>query len=158
MTTVAISKDDELFRLRVEEIVYNVLRNRDLTVAEVVRIKEAIQSSIELILNKHGEELTETMKDEIKEKLKSCLGTCTSMQNGLISERLSAFKQAELMELVRSCISDAFKDHELKLAGQREEARKDEATNNYKVFGVITAITGIFFTGLSLLLKLLGVF
>jgi len=146
MTTVAISKDDELFRLRVEEIVYNVLRNRDLTVAEVVRIKEAIQSSIELILNKHGEELTETMKDEIKEKLKSC------------SERLSAFKQTELMELVRSCISDAFKDHELKLAGQREEARKDEATNNYKVFGVITAITGIFFTGLSLLLKLLGVF
>jgi Pyruvate/2-oxoacid:ferredoxin oxidoreductase gamma subunit len=76
--------ETEIFRLKVSEIVHSILRDRDLTVKEVQKIKDAIQASLELILSQH-----ETKSKEIFTRIavEQCMKAISEFKTELHKEK-----------------------------------------------------------------------
>jgi len=73
---------DKQSRLQVEAYVYDVLKNRDLTVTEVKKFKEALDSVLDILLSEtKGEILT-----EVKTLLKGCQEARKDVNKALVNE------------------------------------------------------------------------
>lgn len=59
------SISSENFKLKVENICYDVLRHRDMTFDEAQKIKEATQESISILINEHSNNCEKRRKEEI---------------------------------------------------------------------------------------------
>ena len=60
---------DDTFRLHVEEIIYKVLKDRDLTIPEKDAIKDALTDAWELLIARHKKNCDEDMQRKIDRSL-----------------------------------------------------------------------------------------
>ena len=173
--------EEDVFRLKVAEIVYNVLKDRDLTINEVNQIKEAIQSSLDLVLVKHSmdcqrarTEAVQTILDErltsITQELKSsatasalaCVDAfrredLETVVSATVNEILTNFKGAELLAIINTKLTECSLKNELKIRDEADKKKESAILRFFKVVALAISAAAILLSVVQLILKLFNI-
>jgi len=112
-------KEDEVFELKVEKIVHEVLNTRSLTVEESNKIRQAISDSLDLLLERKLSENRATSRNE--------------------RDRL----QNEILAEVNDRIKDAFAKHNEARAGDIRAECEKVIRRLYLLMGIVVAVLTI---------------
>ena len=152
---------DDVFRLKVGEIVYTILKERDPTFKEVDKIKEAIKSSIDLIMAQHNMECLKDREIHLQEILRRNFDETHQGMEEITSTAIinsfDIFRREELDKIIANAIDGSLNKHKLESAESMVSEMKEERIHTYKVIGMSIAIFGIILVVLQIALKLTGV-
>jgi len=172
----SIFGEEDIFRLKVSEIVYSVLKERDLTINEVNKIKQAIKESLDLVFAQHAIECRSQRDKEVsmafEQSLRNQQVVFDNHMAELADDAVQEFERANLMTIISSKLTDfqkntlagiiesKFTAYQLKISedasSKRESELKESKSHTYRVIGVAFGLLGIFLTVLQIILKSLG--
>lgn len=141
----SIFNNEEIFRLKVGEIVYAILKDRDMTFTEVKKLQEAIKSSLDLILSQHQTECRAGIQNNLDAILNDISDEIRDQSTMLSDAAIDKFIKEKLPLILDKVITERLKTERLEYIEKKDKRL-------YRNLGIMIAILGLFFTLIQILI------